>query len=164
MTLIGQRSIAELCLTYRIASLVLVRRCRRYSLRRASNLYQARGGPHWRRLGRIRCRGDGRIVNLSLPRVSLAGEPLEPAIDCARNFLFGSHRRLRWRRHNCPFSSLSKRRAAFSRSRNSGLWCGTHGCCRDFVSFTKRYPGSDWSASVWQLLDCSCCAGKSISW
>ncbi|SRR6266480_1764932 len=68
-----------------------------------------------------------RIVNLSVPRVSLAGEPLGSTIQRSRNFLFRSHWRLCWRRHNCLFSTLSKRWAAFSRSRNSGLWCGTHG-------------------------------------
>ena len=78
-------------------SLILVRSCRSCPLRHASNLYQASGGPHRRRLGRIHCRSDGRIVDLSLPRVPLAGEPLESAIQRAGNFLFRSHWRLRWR-------------------------------------------------------------------
>jgi len=100
---------------------VLVRSCRRYSLRGASNLYQACGGPHRRRLGRIRCRSHGRIVDLSLPRVSLAGEPLESAIQCPRDFLFCSHGRVRRRGDNCVFSSFPKRRAAISRPSHS---CG----------------------------------------
>jgi len=133
-------------------SLVLV--CGRCccALRRASNLYQARGRPHRRRLGRIRCRSDGRIVDLSLPRVSLAGEPLDSAIQCARNFLFRSHRRLRWRRHNCLFSSLSKRWATFCRSCNSGLWCGPHGDRWHFIfprtSILAACPG-DHAGDYW---------------
>ena len=123
--------------------MVLVCSRRRYSLRRASNLYQARGGPHRRRLGRIRCRSDGRIVDLSLPRVSLGGEPLESAIQCARNFLFRSHRHLRGRGHNCLFSSLSKRRAALRCSGHFSSRRGNHGHRGYFV-----FPGSPIVAAV----------------
>ena len=114
-------------------SLVLVRSCRRYSLRRASNLYQARGEPHRRRLGRIRCRSHGRIVDLSLSRVSLVGQPMELAIQCPRNFLFRSHGRVRRRGDNCFLSSLPERRAAISRPSHSCGWCSDHGDRRNPV-------------------------------
>ncbi len=107
--------------------MVLVRSCRRYSLRRASNLYQARGRPHRRRLGRIRCRGDGRIVNLSLPCVSLAGEPLESAIQCVRNFLFRSHRSLCRSGHDSVLSAFSTRWSAVGRSGYFSRRRGHHG-------------------------------------
>jgi hypothetical protein len=71
-------------------------------------------GPHRRRLGRIRCRGHGCIIDLNLSRVSLVGEPLESAIQRAGNFLFHSHGRVRGRGHDCVFSSLPERRAVVS--------------------------------------------------
>jgi len=99
----------------------------------ASNLYQARGGPHRGRLGRIRCRSDGRIVDLSLSRVSLVGEPLESAIQCAGNFLFRSYRHLRRRGHDRIFSPLSKRRAAFFCAGDFGRWRSDHGHRRNVI-------------------------------
>ena len=113
--------------------MVLVRSYRRYSLRRTSNLYQARGGPHRRRFGRIRCRSHRRIVDPNLSRVSLVGEPLESAIQCARNFLFCSHRRLRWCGHNCILPTFSERRTALVCSSHFGGRCGDHGHRRHSV-------------------------------
>ena len=114
-------------------SLILVRSCRSCPLRHASNLYQASGGPHRRRLGRIHCRSDGRIVDLSLPRVPLAGEPLESAIQRAGNFLFRSHWRLRWRGNDRILPAFSERRAALFCPRHSGRRRRDHGHCWHFV-------------------------------
>jgi hypothetical protein len=62
--------------------------------------------------GRICRRSHGRIVDLSLSRVSLVGEPLESAIQWQGNSLFCSHRNKRRRMNDRLFPFVSKGQSA----------------------------------------------------
>jgi hypothetical protein len=77
--------------------------------------------------GRICRRSHGRIVDLSLSRVSLVGEPLESAIQWQGNSLFCSHRNKRRRMNDRLFPFVSKGRSAIRRTRHSGWRRGDHG-------------------------------------
>jgi hypothetical protein len=83
------------------------------------------------------------IVNLSLSRVSLAGEPLESTIECAGNFLFRSYRRLRGRGHNHILPSLSKRWATLGRAGHSRGWRCHHDDRGGFI-----FPGTSLVATA----------------
>lgn len=113
--------------------MVLVRGRCCCALWRAPNLHSNGGGSHRRGLGRIRCRSDSRIDDLTLPRVPLAGEPLESAIQRARSFLFRSYWNLRRRWDNCILPSFSKRRSAFFCSSDLGRRRRHHGHRRDSI-------------------------------
>src|SRR4029453_6588906 len=93
-------------------SLVLV--CGRCccALWRAPNLHPNGSRSHRWGVRRLRSRGDRGIVDFTLPRISLVVEPLESAIQRARNFLFRSHWSLRGCRNDCILPAFSKRRPA----------------------------------------------------
>jgi hypothetical protein len=110
--------------------LVLVCGYRGCSLWSTSNLHPNGGRSHRRRSRRICCRSDSRIVDPALSCVSLAGGPLESTVECARNFLFRSHRNLRRRGNNRVLSSVSTRWSAIG--------------CSGYFSRRRRHHGDCW--------------------
>ena len=121
--------------------------CSSHTLWRASNFYQAGGGRHRRRLGRIRRRSDRCIIDLTVPWVSMVDEPLKSAVQHVRNFLFCSYWPLCRRRYNRVLPSLSKRRSTFSRSSDFGWWRGNHGH-RRYIVLPRN---ADMAAVFWYL-------------
>src|SRR5206468_12292585 len=117
-TLVFSRVIHFMNLILFRGSVVLVRDCRRYSLRRASNLYAPRSRTHrgWSRW--FCCGGHRSIVDLDLSRSPLARRTLEPKIQRVWIQLFSAYWSLRRGWYDCVFSSVSTRRSALCCARH----------------------------------------------
>jgi hypothetical protein len=114
-------------------SVVLVCRRRSRSLRRPSNFHATCFRTDRRRPGRFCGRGERSNVYLAVSRIPLVSRSVESKIQHARIQLLAADWDLRRCRHDCVFSSLSKRWSAFRRSSYFGGWGRDYGHRGHFV-------------------------------